>query len=91
MNQRVDLSENPLEAFPRTQVEWGKSKEDIWAELEKKVDASGPAKLRVLIRPWMKIAVAAVFALFVGISIFMQIYTKSFTVPAGQHSSLIFA
>ncbi len=86
---RVDVSENPLDAYPRTHVEWGKSKEAIWAELEKKVDASGPAKLRVLIRPWMKIAAAAVLAFFVGISIFMQIYTKSFTVPAGQHSSLI--
>jgi len=83
------LSENPLDAYPRTHVEWGKSREDIWAELEKKVDASGSAKPRVLIKPWMKIAAAAVLALLVGISIFMQIYTKSFTVQSGQHSSLI--
>lgn len=87
---RVDLSEDPLEVLTRTKVGWGKSKEAIWAELEKKVDASGPAKLRVLIRPWMKIAAAAVLALLVGISIFMQTYTKSLTVPAGQHSSLLF-
>jgi transmembrane sensor len=86
---RVSLSENPLEAVTRTHVGWEKSKEAIWAEMEKKVDASGPAKLRILIRPWMKIAAAAVLALLVGISIFMQVYTKSFIVPAGQHSSLI--
>ena len=41
---RVDISENPLEAFPRTHIDWGKSKETIWAELEKKVDASGTCK-----------------------------------------------
>ena len=86
---RVNLSENPLEAITRTHVEWEKSKEAIWAELEKKVDTTGSAKLHILIRPWIKIAAAAVLALLVGISIFMQIYTRSFTVPAGQHSSLI--
>jgi transmembrane sensor len=86
---RLELSKDPLEALTRTHVEWGKSKESVWAELEKKVDDSQPAKLRVLIRPWMKMAAAAVLALLIGISIFMQIYTKTFKVPAGQHSSLI--
>ncbi len=85
---RVEFPKDPLEILTRTHIGWGKSKDTIWAELEKKVDASQHARFRFLIMPWMKIAAAAVLALFVGISIFMQIYTKSITIPAGQHGSL---
>jgi transmembrane sensor len=86
---RVGMPEGPLESIGRTHIGWEKSKEAIWAELEKKVDASGSAKHTVLIRPWMKIAAAAMLALVTGISLFMQVYTKSMTIPAGMHSSLI--
>jgi len=89
INPRFDFSENPLEAFPRTHIDWGKSKDEIWAELEKKMEASEPANVRVLISPWIKIAMAAAVALLVGISVTMQFYTKTFTIPAGQHSSLV--
>jgi transmembrane sensor len=89
IKSRAGLSEDPLEMIPHTHIGWGKSREAIWAELEKKVDAPGYAKRRVLIRPWMKIAAAAMLALFAGVSIFMQLYTKSVTIPAGRHGSLI--
>jgi transmembrane sensor len=85
----IDFSENPLEAFPRTRVDWGKSKDEIWAELEKRVDVSEPAKVRVLISPWIKIALAAAVALLVGISVIMQIYTINSVIPAGQHGSIL--
>ena len=89
INPRSDFSENPLEAFRKTHIDWGKSKEQIWAELEKKMEAPEPAKVRVLISPWMKIAMAAAVALLVGISVTMQFYTKTITIPAGQHSSIL--
>jgi len=85
----VDHSENPFEGFPRTHVDWGKNKDEIWAELEKKVDASKSAKVRVLMSPWIKITMAATLAILVGMTILMQLYTKTFTVPAGQHGSIM--
>ena len=86
---RFDFSENPLEALNKTHIDWGKSKEQIWAELQEKMEASEPAKVRVLISPWMKIAMAAAIALLVGISVIMQSYTKTITIPAGQHSRIL--
>ncbi len=53
------------------------------------MEASEPAKVRVLISPWMKIAMAAAVALLVGISVIMQIYTKTITIPAGQHNQIL--
>jgi len=84
-----DFSENPLEALSKTHIDWGNSKEEIWTELKKKIEASEPAKVRVLISPWMKIAIAAAIALLVGISVIMQSYTKTITIPSGQHSQIL--
>jgi transmembrane sensor len=84
-----DFSENPLEAHSKTHIEWGRSKEQIWAELNKKIETSEPAKMRVLISPWMKMAIAAAIALLVGISVILQSYTKTITIPAGQHSQIV--
>jgi hypothetical protein len=37
-NSKLDFSENPLETFPRTTIDWEKSKDEIWVEFERKVD-----------------------------------------------------
>lgn len=86
---QVDTSAKSLEAFPQTRIDWGKSRDDIWAELEKKIESSEPAKVRVLISPWLQIAMAAAVALFIGISAIMQLYTKTVAIPTGEHGSLI--
>jgi len=79
---------DPLEAINGTYIDWGKSKEQIWMEMERKMELSAPTRVRVMFSPWMRIAMAAVFILLVGFSILMQLYTKTITVPAGQHSSI---
>lgn len=89
IDQRSELIEKVLETGAGTYIDWGKSKEQIWLEMEKKMDAPEPAMIRVLIRPWMKVAMAAAFALLVGLSITMQLYRKTIEVPAGQHSSVL--
>ncbi len=86
---QVNLSADPLEAFPRTHIGWGRSKEEIRVELEKKMDASGPVKVRVLINPWPKIAMAAAIAVLVSLSVTMQFYKKTIEVPRGLHSSFM--
>jgi ferric-dicitrate binding protein FerR (iron transport regulator) len=79
--------EEALKMISGASVPWEKSKEQVWAELEKRIDASKKPVKAVILRPWMSMA-AAVFALLIGFSAFMQIYTKKIRVPAGQHSSI---
>jgi transmembrane sensor len=75
-----------MEFFSGTYVDWGKSKEQVWLELEKRMESSEPVKVRVMVSPWIKVAMAAVFALLVGFSVFMELYTKTFVVPVAQHN-----
>lgn len=88
IKSKSDHFNDPLELFSGTFIDWGKTKEQIWAELEKNIEGED-VKTRILIRPWMKIGVAAAFALLFGVAAFMQFYTKTITVPAGQHSSVL--
>jgi transmembrane sensor len=81
-----DRIKDPLETLSGTYIDWGKSKEQVWLEMEKKMEPLQPVRVRVMFAPWMKIAMAAVFTLIIGFAVFMQLYTKTVVVPAGQHS-----
>jgi transmembrane sensor len=83
-----DQIKDPLEAINGTYIDWGKSKEQIWMEMERKMESSTPTTVRVMFSPWMRIAIAAVFILLVGFSVFMQLYKKTITVPSGQHNNI---
>jgi len=89
IDKRSELSGNPLDLVTGTRIDWGKSKEQVWLELEKRIESSQPVRISVIESPWVKLAMAAAFALLVGISVLMQLYTKSLTVPAGQHSDIL--
>jgi transmembrane sensor len=69
-----------------TQINWGKSKEEVWMELEKKIGTVPSDRKIIFFRPLMKIAVAAGIALFIGISALVRFYTKTINIPAGQHA-----
>jgi transmembrane sensor len=84
----IDQLSDPLEMIPRTHIDWEKSKEQAWAELEKRIEPGHFAKTNVIFTPWMKLAVAAAFTLLIGISVYMQFYTKTIRVTVGQHSSI---
>jgi len=69
----------------RSQIRWGRSKEQVWMDLEKRI-ANVPAARSVnFIRTWPGIAMAAGLALLVGMSALIGFYTKTVAVPAGQH------
>lgn len=89
IDNRSDLSGNPIDLVTGTRIDWGKSKEQVWLELEKRIESSQPVRIGVIDNPWVKLAMAAAFALLVGIPILMQVYTKSLTVPSGQHSDIL--
>src|SRR4030042_878797 len=85
--QQTDLSKKTNEMIAQTYIDGGKSREQLWAELEKRIDSPQPVKT-VMMGSWIKVAMAAAFALLIGLAVFMQLYTKNISVPAGQHSQV---
>ncbi|MBN1182193.1 MAG: FecR domain-containing protein [Bacteroidales bacterium] len=88
-NTKNDLSKDALDMIGRSSISWDDDKEQIWAKMEQKMEGSKAARTRVMYSSWLKVAVAAVFVILAGLPLFMYLYTKTLTVPAGQHSSLL--
>ncbi len=76
----------------KTHIHWDKSKEQVWMELERKIEANDEvepvAKTIALNSPWLRVAIAAGFALLIGIFALVKFYTKTIDVPAGLHSEI---
>jgi len=77
----------PDDFFSRTHIDWDKTKESIWNELEKKM-ADSEAKVVHIIRPWLKIAMAAAIVLLIGLTTISLTYRKIINVPAAHHSDI---
>jgi transmembrane sensor len=86
--QQSDFSREINKMISGTYISWERSKEQVWPELERKIEASPAVQVRVIAQPWLKLAMAAVFTLLVGIAVFMQLYTRTISIPAGQHLNL---
>jgi transmembrane sensor len=70
------------------QIHWSKSKEDIWMELEKRMETETDAKTIRIYRPWFNIAIAAGFTLLVAISALVKFYNRTIDVPLGMHAEI---
>jgi len=67
-------------------VEWGESKEDIWAKMEAQMKESKPTgRVISLNRSILQWAVAAVILLLLGTTAFMRFYTERSLVADGEH------
>lgn len=71
-----------------TKISWSRSKEEVWMEMEKKMETIPDARTISIVRPWLRVAVAAVAALLIGTSVFIGFYSKTIYVPAGKHSEI---
>lgn len=75
-----------------TKINWSRSKEEVWMELEKKIEAEDKAEVKSVVRTigqgWIRVAAAAVFVLLAGISAIITLYSKTIDVPAGMHSEV---
>jgi transmembrane sensor len=87
--QRDDLLKDLLENGAGVHITWNQSKEELWSELEKKLDEAQPDHSRVLFAPWIKVSMAAALAILIGIAVVMQVYTKTIKVPVGLHSQAV--
>ena len=84
---QTDLSKKTNEMIAQTTIDWGRSNEQIWTELEQKMDTPQAVKV-IILKSWLKTAIAAALVLLAGIAVFMQLYTKNIRIPAGQHSQV---
>jgi transmembrane sensor len=83
-----ELSKESSKMISETHIAWDKSREQIWAELENKLEMSQTPEPKVVFMPWMKIALAASIIVLLGIPIVMQFYVRTLVIPAGKHSSI---
>jgi ferric-dicitrate binding protein FerR (iron transport regulator) len=82
------FSEETEALIGRRQIKWDKSKEQIWMELEKRMETEPVARTISLNRPLLRVAIAASIVVLMGISAFIGFYAKTVNVPAGQHSEI---
>jgi ferric-dicitrate binding protein FerR (iron transport regulator) len=69
-------------------INWNKSKEQVWSDLEKRIETAKKRKEYTLNTTWLRIAVAAAVLILTGLAVFMQLYTIHVNVPAGKHLSI---
>ena len=86
--EQVFFSKDTETVIAHTQIHWEKNKEQVWTDLEKRIETVPSARSINMYGPWLKIALAAGIALLVGISAFIKFYTKTVEMPAGQHSEV---
>jgi ferric-dicitrate binding protein FerR (iron transport regulator) len=86
MNKEFPNKDQHSRFFEKAQIPYSRSKEDVWNEMmDKMQERKEPAgKTRRLVFYW---AAAALVALLIGISSFMRFYSKTLSVPPGQHLS----
>jgi transmembrane sensor len=89
-NPHKDHLKDFLDSGAGAYIKWDKSREQIWLELEKKLEpVTHVNHTGNMFSPWLKIAMAAVITLLIGVAVLMQWYTKKIDVPAGLHSQVI--
>lgn len=83
------LPDNTESVIRNTGIIWNKSKEEVWLEMEKRIDSKNPdARVIVMKRTWPKLAIAASVAILAGLAAFMELYTRTISTPAGQHAEV---
>lgn len=63
-------------------VRWKKSREEVWSELEKRLEGAPPGR-SVTLKWWLP--VAAVFMLLLASGVFMRYYSKTVTTRSGEY------
>lgn len=80
-----DLEKESADFFAKGKINWDKSEEQVWAELEKRIEKEPLGRKVFLYTKILKYAAAAVFVLLVGLGSIILFYQKSFESVPGQH------
>jgi len=75
------------EFFTKKSIQYSKSKEDVWLEMESKLNENQNGKvLKVNFITYLKYGIAAVLIIGLGLVSFMRFYSQNIYCPNGQHS-----
>lgn len=75
--------------FSKAEIPYNKSKENIWKNLENKIQNTQISKTKYFRFNYLIIRAAAIIISIVGLSIIFSFYSKTFECPRGQHLSVI--
>lgn len=78
---------NPEGFFKHLEIPYKKTREDIWAELDKKLTEKPPVKLSTFSSYRIAFSIAAAIIMLAGIFSLLRYYTSTISCPAGQHLS----
>jgi ferric-dicitrate binding protein FerR (iron transport regulator) len=73
------------EDFPKIDLEFGESKEEVWSKIESKLDSRKIPLKSKLPTSFYVISIAATLLFLIGMMTFFRFYTKTLYCPAGQH------
>jgi transmembrane sensor len=92
-NGHIDLNinsaDNPGDILQHLEIHYDKSREEVWAELDKKISEKPTAKLIIFNRHKLSYGIAAAILLLAGVFSLMRFYTVTVTCPEGQHLSYV--
>ncbi|MBK6285897.1 MAG: hypothetical protein IPF54_27320 [Draconibacterium sp.] len=80
----TNLEENSNDFFSKGKIDWNKSESEVWAELERKINEKPAGKSVSMFSIVMKLSVAAVVAILVGLSTLTFLYTKTIESVPGK-------
>ncbi len=89
-NKENDKLPHEIESvISNSHIQWAESKDQVWSELEKRMTYNRSPETGIERTMFTKyLAIAAGFAVLIGISFFIIFYTKSITVPSGRHAEI---
>lgn len=67
-----------------SKIDWGKTKEEIWAEMLLKIESPKPHQPKVVYMQFKKLAVAALLVISIGIAAAVFLTTKTIVSPSDQ-------
>jgi len=87
MKNNKNIEEQEKELFSQLKPSYYKSKEDVWASLEKTItDDQTVQKTNTIRFVWLKYSAAASILIAIGLGLFARLYTTTVDVPAEQNS-----
>ncbi|MGY8927160.1 MAG: FecR family protein [Flavobacteriales bacterium] len=87
MKNNKNIEDQEKELFSQLKPSYSKSKEDVWASLEKTITEDQTVQKTKTIRfVWLKYSAAASILIAIGLGLFARLYTTTVDVPAEQNS-----
>ena len=84
-NIHSNLKENSSDFFSKGEIKWEKSQDEVWAEMELKINAEQKGKSVSMVSKIVRYSAAAVLFALIGLSSLVLFYSKTVESLPGQH------